>query len=66
MMQTASVCSLEQRENKHVLDLYCFLCWGISAILLPLDDLLDRSRMLEIPMRLPRVMLFSWKNEPLD
>lgn len=63
---TASVVFLEQREkNFQVFDLRGLLTFKGSG-LLPLSDLLDSSRMLEAPIRLPRVMLLSGKKEPVD
>lgn len=68
-MATASVVSLEQREKNHGLeldeDLGFFLSLELSIVLI-LDDLLESSRMLGTPSRLPSVMLLSWKNDPVD
>nr|GMD40192.1 hypothetical protein Iba_chr10aCG7000 [Ipomoea batatas] len=64
---TASVLSFEHSENNHILHLLLFLFprdRGSAA--LPLVDLLENSKMLEMPRRLPRAMLLSWKKEPVD
>ncbi|MBA0654967.1 hypothetical protein Goklo_021867 [Gossypium klotzschianum] len=41
---------------------------GVNSIgvLCLVDDLLDSSRKLESPMRVPKGMLLSWKKEPVD
>lgn len=64
-MVTASVVSFEHIENNQGLGLYCFLSLNVSDVL-PLVDLPDRPTMLEAPMRLPRLMVLSWKKEPVD
>lgn len=64
-MLTASVFSFEQSENNHGFDFQFFFPLRFSDGL-PLIDLLESSRMLETPMRLPRVMLLSRKKEPVD
>ena len=60
-----SILSLEQSENIHGLDLQGFLTLSGSGRL-PLIDLLESSRMLETPIRLPNVILLSWKKDPVD
>jgi len=60
-----SMLSLEQREKIQGLDLKCFFTFNGSG-LLGLIDLLESSRMLETPRRLPSVILLSWKKEPVD
>ncbi|KAJ6913127.1 LOW QUALITY PROTEIN: hypothetical protein NC651_015584 [Populus alba x Populus x berolinensis] len=39
---------------------------ALVSVVLPLVDLLESSRMLETPMRLPSVKLLSWKKDPVD
>lgn len=60
-----SILSLEQSENIQGLALQGFFTFSGSD-LLPLIDLLESSKMLETPIRLPSVMLLSWKKEPVD
>lgn len=60
-----SIESLEQREKIHGLDLQGFLVLNGSGIR-PLIDLLESSRMLETPRRVPSVMLLSRKKELVD
>lgn len=68
---TASVLSLEQSEKKQGFE-GLWWCWWLflplkeTSDVLNLDDLRDRSKMLVAPMRLPRVMLLSRKNDPVD
>lgn len=65
-MLSASVLSLEHKEKNHVLDLVLLFLSFVFSVLLPLIDLLESSKMLETPIRLPSVMLLSWKNDPVD
>lgn len=60
-----SMLSFEQREKIQGLDLQCFFAFKGSGLLV-LIDLLESSRMLETPRRLPSVILLSWKKEPVD
>lgn len=74
----ASLVFLGQRDKHHVLGLswvFFFLTVGITSAGLDLpfgitdDDLLGRScrlLMVETPIRVPSVVLLSWKNEPVD
>ncbi|KAB5552049.1 hypothetical protein DKX38_009360 [Salix brachista] len=43
-----------------------FFCSRKVSVVLPLADLVESSRMLETPMRLPSVKLLSWKKDPVD
>lgn len=61
----ASVLSLKHKEKSHILDLVLFFSFE-GSVFLPLNDLLENSKMLETPIRLPRVMLLSWKKDPVD
>lgn len=61
-MSTASVLSFEHNENNQGLD---FWSLKVSVVLL-LVDLLESSRKLDAPRRLPSVMLLSWKKDPVD
>lgn len=64
---SASVLFLEHREKNQILDLpVFFFSLQLSSAFLPLSDLLDSSRMLVTPIRLPSVMLLSWKKDPVD
>lgn len=56
---------LAHSENQ-VLVLRFLFALGFSCCLLLRSDLFDRSRMLVMPMRLPRVLLRSWKKDPVD
>jgi len=62
---SASVVSLEHKEKIHVLDLQLFLS-STTSTFLALVDFLESSSMLETPIRLPSVMLLSWKKDPVD
>lgn len=62
---TASVLSFEHSENNQGLGCLFFRSLKVSAAL-PLVDLRESSKMLETPIRLPSVMLLSWKNDPVD
>ena len=62
---TASVVSFEHSENSQCLGFWLFPSLNVSAVL-PLVDLRESSKMLETPIRLPSVMLLSWKNDPVD
>lgn len=71
----ASVLSFEHREKSHnlfndllvVVVVLVLLSFSfVDTDLLPLNDLLENSNMLFTPMRLPSVMLLSWKKEPVD
>jgi hypothetical protein len=57
--------SLEHKEKIHVLDLQLFLS-STTSTFLALVDFLESSSMLETPIRLPSVMLLSWKKDPVD
>lgn len=66
---TTSVLSLQQSENNHGLYLNLKLLIFLSPPrLASVFPLLESSMMLEVesPIRLPRVMLLAWKNDPLD
>lgn len=59
--------SLEHNEKNQALDLLLlFFSLATASDFLPLIDLLESSKMLETPIRLPSVMLLSWKNDPVD
>lgn len=62
---SASVLSVGHREKHQVLGLQIFFSPETSG-LLPLTDLLGRLTMLETPIKLPSVMLLSWKKDPVD
>ena len=68
MTLTASVLSLQQRENNHGLDLKSFFLYPpkLVSVLPTLDDLLESSTMSEPLIRLPPLMLLAWRNDPLD
>lgn len=69
MALTTSVLSLQQSENNHGLYLNLKLLIFLSPPrLASVFPLLESSMMLEVesPIRLPRVMLLAWKNDPLD
>jgi hypothetical protein len=59
--------SLKHREKNQILDLLllCFFSFK-GSVFLPLIDLLENSKMVETPIRLPSVMLLSWKKDPVD
>lgn len=62
----ASVLSLEHKEKNQGLDLGLPLLSLVFSVFLPLSDLLESSKMLETPIRLPSVMLLSRKKDPVD
>lgn len=59
---TVSVLNLGHSEKNHVLDFKRFFLF----VLPPLIDLLESSKMLEMPNRFPSVMLLSLKKDPVD
>lgn len=67
---SASVVLLGHKEKHHILDLLFLLLLVFfsleGSLFLPLIDLLESSRMLLTPIRLPSVMLLSWKKDPVD
>lgn len=63
---TVSVLNLEHSEKNHVLDFKRFFLSLKEFVLPPLIDLLESSKMLEMPNRFPSVMLLSLKKDPVD
>ena len=58
----------KQKQNEQLDLLFGFLLLRVSVFitLTPLSDLLDSSKMLDTPIRLPSVVLLSGKNDPVD